>query len=117
VARVPRAGGESSGDFEETTVSADNWTICPACKAKAEADRASKTEKAAKAYGKVSAEEFHKFNDAAREPIKLQETMREDYELGTDEDGQFEVSYHASCQVCTFKFAFKHTQDALESRK
>jgi len=39
-------------------------------------------------------------------------TLREDYELGIYEDGTFEVSYHAHCSECEFKFSYKHEEKA-----
>ena len=37
-------------------------------------------------------------------------TLREDYDIGIDEDGEFEISYWASCEECKFQFKFDHKQ-------
>jgi hypothetical protein len=91
-------------------VSANNWDVCPACKKKAEAARLKAMEDAAKAYGKVPPDEWKELSDRASKPVDLDETMREDYELGVDSKGVFGVSYSASCQECAFVFRFKHEQ-------
>jgi hypothetical protein len=91
-------------------MSADNWTTCPRCKAKAEADDKGKIDAAAKAYGKVSAEEYEKLVADARSPAQFDtDTLREDYEIGVH-NGEFSVSYGCSCNVCGFKFSFKHEE-------
>ena len=64
--------------------------------------------KAAKAYGKLSQDEWLKLSNEAAKPVEIEEAMREDYEIGVDKDGCFDVSYRASCQDCQFVFTFKH---------
>lgn len=91
-------------------MSADNWRICPRCKKKAEADYAEEVRRVGEAYGKVPPEEYLRMTRDLQKPPALNETLREDYELGTDKDGEFYVSYSASCSVCKFSHRFKHSE-------
>lgn len=90
-------------------MSADNWGICPKCKR----DRFRKRESAIAAvkifYGKIPAEEYEEKMDRAKaiEDGPLKQTLREDHELGTNEDGAFYVRYYCSCRTCGLKFEFK----------
>ena len=92
-------------------MSADNWTICPRCKKTHEAERDARIIEAAEKYGKVSADEWVKLNDLASKEEPLEESLREDYGIGIDSDGHFEVSYRCSCK-CGFRFAYKFSQEA-----
>lgn len=97
-------------------MSANNWTQCPVCyeanKAKAEElDRI-----ASEAYGKVSAEKFDELREQARsfriaivKDDNFVSSLREDWDLGIL-NGQFYVSYGASCNTCGFDFSFKHEE-------
>lgn len=93
-------------------MSADNWSICPKCRKqkKAEADKQMTAAKAS--YGKVSADEYERKMKAARELIDLdlEDTLREDWELGIDDDGEVSINYRASCEVCDFEYTFKHEE-------
>lgn len=89
-------------------MSAENWTICPKCKAAEDRRQEAAHKKAAESYGKVDVEKF----DALREltkPRKLEDTLREDYELGICSDGMFYVSYRGSCEKCNFGHVFKRS--------
>lgn len=98
---------------------ADNWRVCPKCKAgKAVAQRAKLREAALAAkegYGKVSPEEYQalcrKLSEAEAEPETGEETFREDFYIGTDENGLFTVVYHGECESeeCKFTVKFKHS--------
>lgn len=90
-------------------MSADNWTICPECKAKEDQRQADAHKKAAESYGKVSVDKFDSLRKAAL-PLVVEDTLREDYELGVGKDGQFYVSYRCSCEKCDFEHVFKHTE-------
>lgn len=91
-------------------MSANNWTVCPKCKANYMARKASLWAKANEAYGKVPPERFSQLCADAEKPMKVEDSMREDYEIGVDRDGLFTVSYRASCQACDYEFSFKHEQ-------
>lgn len=93
-------------------MSADNWGNCPQCKIlhASHVERLRAT--ASEAYGKVPVEEWQELNNAAKsaEATDQGETLREDYEIGIDEDGEFAVSYSAKCDRCGFKFRFEHAE-------
>lgn len=101
---------------------ADNWAICPRClKKKIEAHQKA-TQEAINAvessYGKVTIEEFEALVRNLRElegrdPSEIPEkdfTLREDYEIGTDESGTFGVNYRCSCKECGFSFKYNHDE-------
>lgn len=87
-------------------MSADNWTVCPKCKVADEAKYEASQKEIAKAYGKVSAEEYLKQVQAAPKLPESHETLREDYEIGIYE-GEFSVSYTGCCNICNFSFSFR----------
>jgi hypothetical protein len=37
-------------------------------------------------------------------------TLREDYEIGVNDTGEFEIVYSCRCNTCGFVFTFKHKQ-------
>jgi len=96
-------------------MSADNWATCPKCR-KIERDAfEAKLAKHKESYGKIPADEFIA-NAQAIEAIYPNEsnlTLREDWELGTCEDGKFYVIYSSSCGVCKHSFEYKYEQMAL----
>ena len=81
-------------------MSANNWDTCPRCKKKLEATRAKAAASAEKEYGKVPPDEYLTMVKAAKLiGGKLEQTLREDWEIGVDEDGRFYVSYSGSCRA------------------
>ena len=91
-------------------MSADNWTICPKCKKTNDEKNKKRILAAGKKYGKIPSDVYINLVVEANKPIVIESTLREDYEIGVCEDGEFFVSYSASCSVCGFKFSFKHTE-------
>lgn len=90
-------------------MSADNWGTCPRCKQRA--DEAAKAAKlaAGEAYGKVPNEEYLRLVEEAKKPPSRDlTTLREDYELGTDANGEFYVRYRCGCETCGLVFRFTH---------
>lgn len=87
---------------------ADNWAVCPKCKRVAEASKEKERKHAQKSYGKVTPEEWRELVRIAELPLEMPTALREDYELGTNEDGLFYVIYRCSCQDCDFRHEFKH---------
>jgi hypothetical protein len=92
-------------------VSADNWTSCPACEEKHDAELLKRGAELQASYGKVSVEEF----DALRRTFKAfaskrhADSFREDYEMGVHA-GEFFVDYHGECQDCGFSHTFEHRE-------
>lgn len=91
-------------------MSADNWRICPKCTGINEAAYEASRKEITESYGKVSAEEYLRLVSIAPKPPIHLETLREDYEIGTFEDGEFLVNYSCYCSACKFEFSFKHKQ-------
>jgi len=50
------------------------------------------------------------FRHTPRKLIDIRETLREDYEFYLNDEGEFFVSYKASCDRCGFKYSFKHSE-------
>lgn len=70
-------------------MSADNWTHCPVC--------------------------FKK--DEASALLGLPDpTMREDWELGVDRMGNFDVNYRCYCKKCGFKWSRYSSENILEAK-
>lgn len=90
-------------------MSADNWTTCPRCFATELKRVESVMEKAKSSYGKVKAEEYAALQAEAVKPMNVQNTLREDYELGLY-GGEFQIDYACSCSECGFSFNFKHSE-------
>jgi hypothetical protein len=91
-------------------MSADNWAICPKCK-KLERDKSEKKKKKAdKSYGKVPKEEYEKLVLLANETVKLDETLREDYQCGIKDNGEVFIYYSGNCQRCGFDYSFEHKE-------
>ena len=93
-------------------MSADNWVICPYCKANADKELQKKVDHVADSYGKVTLFDWNEMNERLREAQseELEKTFREDYEIGVSSDGTFEVDYRGSCINCRLQFTYKHEQ-------
>jgi hypothetical protein len=86
-------------------MSADNWGICPKCK------KLSK-ERAKSLYGKASEDEYLVYF-LSEKSKGTKETLREDYEIYTDDDGEFSVGYDCSCDECGFSYHFQYKASVL----
>lgn len=89
---------------------ADNWTHCPQCKLIATTLQEQAEAGLQESYGKLPVKEWLKQKgqverQAAKPP---EQTLREDYEIGLDGEGVFEVDYRASCDKCGLRFSHKH---------
>lgn len=91
-------------------MSADNWTQCPQCLARAEAAHADLQRRASEAYGVLPLAEFDALRAEAEKPVAVNERWREDYEIYGAESGTVHVSYTGSCTVCklSIKFSDEH---------
>lgn len=97
-------------------MSADNWALCPQCKKTEEENAEKRVLKAQKSYGKVPAEEYLRLRTEAEVRPQLQQTFREDYHIGVNEDGEFEVDYSGQCSLCRCKFQFNHKVSILSAK-
>ena len=101
-------------------MSADNWATCPQCLSTAIREYELRKAAIEAAYGKVSIEEFESQRAALGEvPTRgaMEPTLREDYELGIDMKGKFEVEYYAGCSQCRFAHTFKTTETIAFAEK
>lgn len=93
-------------------MSADNWRVCPQCKIRNAEKTAKKFSEVQDSYGKDSPdaymEKLMKAKEFAAEP--LEQTLREDYEIYIDEDGDFYAGYRGGCDRCGLVFNFKHEE-------
>lgn len=89
-------------------MSADNWTLCPRCLKTCSEEWEKYLAETRASYGKVPASDYIEAIAKAEKPLRLEDTFREDYEIGITKDGKFIVSYGGSCERCGFKHEFKH---------
>lgn len=102
-------------------MSADRWSVCPKCRVRQVAKRAATLKAAEKAvqegYGKTSIDVFkqlvHTLEMEKSASPEGEETFREDYDIGTDENGLFTVDYLGQCQECKFKVTYRHSDKKI----
>lgn len=106
-------------------MSADNWTDCPNCLKKRTLKKQTHEDLLKVFYGKVTVDEYlamsknprhPKFNDAVPtfdEDSYESGSLREDYHQGITYEGNYVVEYHCSCEVCGFRWEFKHEVDDI----
>jgi hypothetical protein len=92
-------------------MSADNWRVCPQCRAKLINDLDKAEQKLKKQYGKIEPDVFILStqtlqNQREKMDETLGETLREDWSIGVDEDGLFVVGYRCSCSNCEFSYEY-----------
>lgn len=97
-------------------MSADNWTVCPECKALAEIEYAKLQKEAKTSYGKVSEVEYQAIISRSKKPLVDDETLRENYSIDVGKDGMFNVSYSGYCTNCDFVFKYKYNEYVLRSK-
>ena len=84
-------------------MSANNWTVCPICHNLPEEWRNGIDY----LYGKIPRK---KFQEIEKEYEALQiETVREDWNIGLDDDGAVSIHYSAECHNCGAKWHYKKT--------
>lgn len=95
-------------------MSGDNYRDCPLCQHRAEMQRDADIEAVKATYGKVEEWEYRMKLNAAELPIDPETigTIREDYEVWIDDNGEFGMYFGARCSKCQTEFDFK-----VESRK
>ena len=99
----------------ERPVSANNWAICPRCKADRQKAANAARLKADKAYGKVDVAEFDELRAKAAELAKQAvsdghdyRTFREDYEIWGAEEGEIFIGYSGGCSECGLTLRVEH---------
>ena len=95
-------------------MSASNWDICPVCKKKNDEKNKNRVLDAGKKYGKIPADEYIDLAKQVNKPIEIENTLREDYELGITEGGEFYVYYSCMCDKCGFEHEFEYKAQVTE---
>jgi len=88
---------------------ANNWAICPKCKKKREQAQANLLSQVKTDYGKIAVSEYLELVEQSQQPLEMKHTLREDWEIGICE-GEFRVSYSASCKTCGFSHEYEFEQ-------
>lgn len=94
------------------------WGKCPKCREKQEqaAEKLVADIAAARVAGDF--DRFAMLLDKSTKPApKLEETLREDWEIGIWNAKGFEVDYGASCTVCGFNYRFKFSDPDLSHKE
>lgn len=96
-------------------MSASNWRQCPKCLKKKADAAAARIAKAKELYGKVPQEDYDanmRLAVAEQTTMVEEDSLREDYQVFVDKNGNFGVGYSASCNAegCSFSFRFKHEE-------
>lgn len=95
-------------------MSADNWAICPQCVKNLETEVSQLQQRVNQAYGTVDRDEYDRIvaelNRKEKDAITVP-TLREDYEIGIDQDSVFDISYGASCTTCGYSFKYQYSAD------
>lgn len=87
-------------------MSADSWTKCPKCRHEALRVQGKALKEANAAYGVKKMDVFLSIKKAAEVPIKLEDTLAGNHDIGISSTGQFKVIYEAHCQICDFKYKY-----------
>jgi hypothetical protein len=101
--------GQQRGD---SNMSADRWAVCPRCNNAWLTELTRCGAEVEAAYGKVPADEYERLRSAVRAQAgkHLDETFREDYEIGID-GSAFVVSYHGKCTTCGLRHKFERRDE------
>ncbi len=95
-------------------MSADAWRVCPKCNEAREKETLTMEADVEASYGKVPPEEYIRKLSELNSRKSLDEmgetTLREDYEIGIDEDGEFFINYRGGCTKCKFHFEYEFTK-------
>ena len=93
-------------------MSASRWSTCPRCQYRHEQKAKSLRAAALDSYGKVP---LHEWLDRDDEASKAEEpftrtTFREDWEIGSPEEGEVTFSYGGCCTACGLSLSFAHSE-------
>ena len=90
-------------------MSADTWRTCPKCVDEIMRDHERQVAAVRDLYGKIPADDYvRKIRDAECAP-SIEETFREDYEIGLW-DTELHVHYRGACTECDFSVEFEHVE-------
>lgn len=86
-----------------------DWSDCPVCKLLSQQTIQQAKDRLATLYGVIPVDEYErKLKQLETETRYVFEsnTLREDYEIGININGQFSVDYYCSCERCNFEYHF-----------
>jgi len=91
-------------------MSASNWTICPRCKRRHEADATRLRAEADAAYGNMQRDEWMALDTKAREAgfAYTPTDFREDYEIHGATEGAIKIDYAGTCRKCKLSVSLDH---------
>lgn len=88
-------------------MSPDNWATCPQCQDRKNRSVQAETDEIAAQYGKVSQAEWAVLSKRGRNlTAVIEETLREGFYSGVDENGLLEIAYSCSCDVCGWEYKY-----------
>jgi len=89
-------------------MSANAWRVCPNC-------RKLSHDELTRSYGKIPQEEYEKLLrvDNRHKYLISYDNLREDYEIATNEDGEFFINYRCQCTICGFVFTYQHKEQVV----
>lgn len=86
--------------------------VCPKC-CDDLVDRKNKLEqRCVNEYGMIPKEEYMELVEQSRIAIEGQHSLLENYEIGTEQNGKFNIRYKCTCLSCGYFFTFEHTEQA-----
>lgn len=97
-------------------MSATNWAHCPNCAKKIQRRLDKRAEELKEWYGERSPEVYNKMLtdlEADRQKYKdgpEEELLREDYEIGVNDDLCFQVFYRCRCEKCGYTNEYEYSQ-------
>jgi hypothetical protein len=95
-------------------MSADRWGICSKCTQEWNKKLKELKIEADNSYGKVPAEEYLNLLDRYSSPERLDESLREDWEIYMGESGKFFFNYSCSCIFCKFSYEYRYEENILK---
>lgn len=101
-------------------MSADRWSPCPQCAA-ADQSRVAELEKTLQdGYGQLSWDDFRTVQEKLTDAkfvltLDPEATLREEWNIGTPQDGSVIFEYSAGCAVCNFSFSAERVITVTES--
>ena len=97
-------------------MSANRYSVCPACQAKHDEKIEAAKVKRDESYGVVSREEYERLDDAYGSLVRkeLDTHLREDWEVCPVDDGVMLFTYSCSCSVCDLRRKFEVHQPILQ---
>ena len=89
-------------------MSANNWGVCPRCAARVREADQQLIREMKESYGKVTPSEYLSLVERCKIKPELDYKLREDYQLGLLETGEFFVHYECFCETCRFNYKYNY---------